>query len=103
MPPFAAQTRGNDSAPRPRLPHGGGNTVCEEYFLEHIRRRKLVTGRIGRVDLDIAREQIGRFLRELVEIDRLGRRRLGNQTGLSAFASLRSGGGMREGEPSKQG
>ena len=78
----AAQAGGDDTAAFLRLPGGGGNAVGKKFFLEHPRRVAFVAGRIGRVELDVLRQQVGRFLRDAVPIDRLRRRRLRRADGL---------------------
>ena len=72
----SAQARTDRFPPMLRLPGRGGNSVGQKFFLEHPRRINLIAGRVGRVDLDVPGEQVGRLLGDLVPIDRLGRRRL---------------------------
>jgi hypothetical protein len=80
---YSAHPRRDDSAPMLRLPGRRGYAIGEKFLLEHSRRAHLVAGRIGRVDLYVPGQQVGGFLRDLVPIDRLRRRRLRHAPGPS--------------------
>src|SRR6266436_2409626 len=84
----AAEAGGHHAASGERLPDCGGNPVAQEFLAQHLGRRKLITGRIGRVDSDELREQVGRFLRELVVVDSTRGRRFGYQTGASMLGAV---------------
>ena len=66
------QTRGDHRAVRLRDPDGGRDSLGEELLAQHLRRRQLVAGRIGGVDLDVPAEQVGGLGGYLVVVDRLG-------------------------------
>ena len=85
-----AQPRRDDPAAMLRLPGGRRDSVGKKFLLEHPRRADLVARRVGRVDLDVLRQQVGRFLGDLVPVDWLRRRRFGHSSRFEVLKARRS-------------